>query len=111
MCCKRASCSWFTVEHSFKCVWILGTRIDSSHCLTEVVPFEACSDRITIRLMNIADGYTFFPPGKIVSVVTYLQMLKPSALRPDSKPGWTLTPHRNPDLNWYRKLFRAVGED
>jgi len=61
--------------------------------------------------MQIADGYTFFPAGKIVSVVTYLQMLHPSSLRPEGKTGWALQPHRNPDLNWYRKLFRAVGEN
>jgi GNAT superfamily N-acetyltransferase len=61
--------------------------------------------------MQIADGYTFFPPGKIVSVVTYLQMLKPPANRIEGKPEWTLKPHHNPELNWYRRLFRAVGED
>src|SRR5262249_37485941 len=24
---------------------------------------------------------------------------------------WSLRRHSNPDLNWYRRLFRAVGED
>lgn len=61
--------------------------------------------------MNM-DGYTDLPPGKIASIVTYLEMRRPPA--PDLLPQnsqWSLKQHIAPDLDWYRKLFRAVGEN
>lgn len=56
------------------------------------------------------DGYTDLPPGKIASVVTFLEMHD----RPDhpkrAKPaGWSLQPLAG-DLDRYRTLFRRIGE-
>jgi GNAT superfamily N-acetyltransferase len=61
----------------------------------------------------LADGYTAVPAGKLVNAVTCLEMyarptskgapIEPSSL---SISRWT-----SPDLDAYRALFRAVGED
>lgn len=62
--------------------------------------------------MEFADGYTPIPDGKIAAVVTYLEM----RTRPESRS--VLTPEAvsvrrvpQPDLDWYRDLFRRVGQD
>ena len=56
----------------------------------------------------IPDGYTNLAPGKIAAVVTYLEMLeRPVDARASSVK---LTKVENPDLNWYREIFRCVGE-
>lgn len=57
----------------------------------------------------IPDGYTDLAPGKIAAVVTYLEMLKrpvPAKLSITVK----LREIKNPDLNWYRGIFRRAGE-
>jgi len=60
----------------------------------------------------IPDGYTELPGGKIVSVVTYLVMSAPPAAPPVSRSAnWFLRQHPKPDLQWYRTLFRAVGQE
>ena len=62
--------------------------------------------------MLIPDGYTDLPAGKIASVVTYLEMTEPPKSAPvASSAGWALRRHGAPDLDWYRRLFRAIGED
>ncbi len=62
--------------------------------------------------MLIVDGYTDLPSGKIASVVTYLEMLSPPQTPPvPPRANWNLRRHTNPDLTWYRRLFRAVGEE
>jgi GNAT superfamily N-acetyltransferase len=58
------------------------------------------------------DGYTDLPPGKIASVVTYLEMqAKPELAAPMHPPGISLRRVTKPDLNWYRNLFRLVGTE
>jgi|SRR5579884_4062219 len=62
--------------------------------------------------MALTDGYTKIGSGKIASVVTYLEMSHP----PDGpevtgKPEWSLEWQENPDPEWYRRLFRLVGQD
>jgi GNAT superfamily N-acetyltransferase len=60
----------------------------------------------------IADGYTDVPAGRIAAVVTWLAMRTPAPARPEVEaPGWTLQREMQPDLAWYRDLFRRVGED
>ena len=59
------------------------------------------------------DGYTDLPPGKLASTVTYLEMTE--------RPGWVdsvrpidgleLRYVSDPDPEWYRTLFRAIGEE
>src|SRR5262249_35784518 len=62
--------------------------------------------------MIIPDGYTDLPPGKIASVVTYLEMRRPPENTGESESyGCLLTRHPSPDLDWYRRLFRTIGQD
>ena len=58
------------------------------------------------------DGYTQLPPGKLASIATYLEMHEPPApLRERTGAAFTLRAVRQPDLTWYRNLFRRIGED
>ena len=58
------------------------------------------------------DGYHELPPGKIASVVTYLEMTARPAPRPvPDIPGLSLRRVERPDLAWYRDLYRRVGTD
>lgn len=58
----------------------------------------------------LPDGYTDLAPGKLAAVVTYLEI---TAIEPCTEPvpptGLTLRPVAQPDPEWYRQLFRAVG--
>jgi GNAT superfamily N-acetyltransferase len=58
------------------------------------------------------DGYTDLPPGKLANVVTYLEMRTPP---PDAVTSTTsefsVRRVNEPDLEWYRGLFRAIGEN
>lgn len=53
------------------------------------------------------------PDGTIAAVVTHLEMTEPppGAEPPPPRPGLTLAHCPQPDLGWYRALFRRVGED
>ncbi len=60
----------------------------------------------------IPDGYTELAPGKIASVVTYLEMRTAPALAAPSPPaGLSFRRVALPDLGWYRQLYRSVGEN
>lgn len=56
------------------------------------------------------NGYTDLPPGKIATIVTFLEMREPPDL-PSIQPsaGWALQ-RIDHDRPRYRSLFRAVGE-
>ncbi len=61
---------------------------------------------------TLADGYTELPLGKIASVVTYLEMRQ----RPqfDSNPvpaGLSISRVAQPDIEWYREIYRRVGAE
>ena len=58
-------------------------------------------------MLNL-DGYTVLPPGKIATVVTYLEMRERPTLSPASSPeGWRL--HRlTDDRERYRALYPAL---
>lgn len=82
------------------------------------------------------DGYTDVPGGKLANVVTYLEMRKPPAQATPtmprqphpampSRPSPTMSDFpiggaerrefaigrvQQPDLEWYRRLFREIGE-
>jgi GNAT superfamily N-acetyltransferase len=62
--------------------------------------------------VTLLDGYTDLPPGKIASVVTFLEMREPppTALA-DAPVGLSIHRVQQPSLDWYRKLYRAVGEE
>ena len=58
------------------------------------------------------NGYYDLPDGKIASVVTYLEMTEPPPARPlPDVPGLALRRVEDPDLAWYRDLFRRIGTD
>ena len=61
---------------------------------------------------TVPDGYSDIADGKLAAVVTCLQMFAPPASRaePDAV-GWTLVRHDRPDVEWYRGLYRRIGED
>jgi GNAT superfamily N-acetyltransferase len=56
------------------------------------------------------DGYTDVPPGKIAAVVTYLEMRASSPLQPAPTSALEVRRVMKPDLEWYRRLYRKVGE-
>ncbi len=62
----------------------------------------------------IPDGFTDLAPGKVASVVTFLEMRERPSLD-ESSPNLVpqnnirLRPVRTPDLNWYRALYRRAG--
>lgn len=58
------------------------------------------------------NSYYYLPPGKIASVVTYLEMTaRPAATPLPQATGLTLRRVERPDLDWYRDLYRRVGTD
>jgi len=56
------------------------------------------------------DGYTELPPGKIAVVVTYLEMRTPPAAWPPTSSEFNIRRVERPELEWYRRLFREIGE-
>jgi len=62
--------------------------------------------------MSLPDGYSDVPAGKIATVVTSLEMHQRPRLRPDppAEAGFGLKRVAQPDLVWFRALFRRVGE-
>jgi GNAT superfamily N-acetyltransferase len=61
--------------------------------------------------MLLPDDYSDVPAGKIATVVTHLEMTERPALRPDPEGVWTLRRVPSPDLDWFRDLYRRVGEE
>src|SRR5947207_9428005 len=61
--------------------------------------------------MILPDGYSDVPAGKIATVVTHLEMTEPPAIPSDPAGAWTLRRVEMPALDWYRDLFRRVGEE
>jgi len=56
------------------------------------------------------NGYTDLPPGKLASVVTYLEMRTPSPLTAPTPAEFAIRLVNQPDLDWYRGLYRRIGE-
>lgn len=61
--------------------------------------------------MILPDGYSDVPAGKIATVVTHLEMTARSAPRPDPAGAWSLRRVETPPLDWFRDLYRRVGEE
>lgn len=58
----------------------------------------------------LANGTYDVPPGKVVEVVTHLEMRAKPVLRPAAMPeGVRIVPVAAPEVGWYRDLFRRVG--
>jgi GNAT superfamily N-acetyltransferase len=61
--------------------------------------------------MKLSDGYTSIEPGRLAAVVTYLEMTADPGLDSDVLPdGVQIARVQEPGLDWYRSLFRKVGE-
>jgi GNAT superfamily N-acetyltransferase len=61
--------------------------------------------------MILPDGYSDVPAGKVAAVVTHLEMTARPAPRPDPAGAWTLRRVEIPPLDWFRDLYRRVGEE
>jgi len=61
--------------------------------------------------MMLPDGYSDIPSGRIVAVVTHLEMTKPPAIAPGPSGAWSLRRVPAPDLTWFRDLYRRVGAE
>ena len=61
--------------------------------------------------MILPDGYSDIPAGKVAAVVTHLEMTVRPAPRPDPPRAWTLRRVETPPLDWYRDLYRRIGEE
>jgi GNAT superfamily N-acetyltransferase len=61
--------------------------------------------------MILPDGYSDVPAGKIAAVVTHLEMTERPLLPPDPPGAWTLRKVEAPGLDWFRELYRRVGEE
>lgn len=62
--------------------------------------------------MTISDGYSDIPAGKVAAVVTHLEMLAPAPARAcPAAPGLELCRVERPEVEWYRGLYRRVGEE
>ncbi|MGE0769354.1 MAG: GNAT family N-acetyltransferase [Hyphomicrobiaceae bacterium] len=61
---------------------------------------------------TLPDGYADVPSGRIATVVTTLEMRAPPPARkvPDLPDGIAVRRVPRPDLDWYRGVFRLVGE-
>lgn len=62
--------------------------------------------------VTLPDGYSDVPPGKLAAIVTSLQMTVRPPPRPETAEApWALRLVERPDPDWYRDLFRHVGEN
>lgn len=59
----------------------------------------------------LTEGYWEVAPGQLAAVVTYLEMRQPPRELPEPAPGFVIQRLPSLDLERYRRVFRAVGED
>jgi GNAT superfamily N-acetyltransferase len=65
------------------------------------------------RARLLPDGYVDVPAGRLAAVVTYLEMTSPPELPAElaaANPRYRMRRVERPEPEWYRALFRAVGE-
>ena len=56
------------------------------------------------------NGYYDLPPGKLANVVTYLEMRQPPAPGTPTASEYVIRRIAQTDLEWYRRLYRRIGE-
>ena len=61
--------------------------------------------------MILPDGYSDVPAGKVAAIVTHLEMTTRPAPRSDPPRAWSLRRVETPPLDWFRDLYRRVGEE
>src|SRR5260370_38757560 len=77
--------------------------------------YRPVGDRMNGKSKNsisLLEGHTDVPQGKIAAVVTSLEMFAQPRPRPDPpETAWMLRRVSDPDLNWFRDLYRRVGQE
>ncbi|EDP64686.1 hypothetical protein BAL199_04479 [alpha proteobacterium BAL199] len=62
--------------------------------------------------MLLPDGYSDLPAGKLAAIVTSLQMTsRPEPRSEQPRDGWSMQKVDRPNVDWYRDLYRRIGED
>jgi GNAT superfamily N-acetyltransferase len=62
--------------------------------------------------VNLPDGFSDVPAGRIAAIVTSLEMFSPPPRLPDvANLSWTLRAVAQPAVVWYRDLFHRIGDD
>lgn len=62
--------------------------------------------------MTLASGFYDVPPGHLATVVTHLQMqARPPARPSPDAADLTLVKHETVSPDWYRDMFRRIGQD
>ncbi|WFU16285.1 GNAT family N-acetyltransferase [Bradyrhizobium sp. CB3481] len=61
--------------------------------------------------MILPDGYFDIPAGKVAAIVTHLEMTARPTPRPDPAGAWSLRRVETPPLDWFRDLYRRIGEE
>ena len=68
--------------------------------------------QVTAAGATIRDEFTVLSPGHIGAVITHLEMHALPRLSPDpAGTPYQLRHVPEPDLDWYRRLYRTVGEN
>ena len=60
--------------------------------------------------MTLPDGTFDIPAGKIVTVITHLEMTERADPLRERVGAWILRKVETPGLDWFRDLYRRVGE-
>ena len=60
-------------------------------------------------MLLAANGYHDIPAGKLAAITTSLQMFARPPLRPEAGAPGRLRHVREPDVAWYRDLYRRIG--
>lgn len=58
----------------------------------------------------LLDGYTDLPPGRIANLVTFLERRDKPANPPVEREGLAVRHVADPDIDWFRGIYRRVGE-
>ena len=61
--------------------------------------------------MIVPDGYSDISAGKVAAIVTHLEMTARPVPRSDPPRAWTLRRVEMPPLDWFRDLYRRIGEE
>jgi GNAT superfamily N-acetyltransferase len=61
--------------------------------------------------MIVPDGRSDVPAGKVAAVITHLEMTARPAPRPVLRGPWTLRKVEMPGIDWYRGLYRRIGQE
>lgn len=60
---------------------------------------------------DLTNGYHPVPAGKLATIVTSLEMRsRPVPSVASERAAWSFEHRRRPDIDWYRALYRRVGE-